>query len=73
MLYLRGIGHDVRGDQADSILQSYIHLLQNEREDRLIALYAVELTGSVVNANEEYAKFLRSEALQLSRLLESLS
>jgi nuclear pore complex protein Nup107 len=56
---LRSLGQSVPDTPANAILEAYLHILEREGNDHLVAMYAACLREG--NGEDSYARFLRSE------------
>jgi nuclear pore complex protein Nup107 len=59
VLVLRSLGQSVPDTPANAILEAYLHILEREGNDHLVAMYAACLREG--NGEDSYARFLRSE------------
>lgn len=64
ILVLRNLGQPVPDLAANAILEAYLHVLELEGDDQLVAVYAACLHEG--SGEESYARFLRSKSSDLS-------
>lgn len=58
VLVLRSLGQDVPEDAANDIIKAYLHILERDGNDALVAAYAACLREG--NGEQSYARFLRA-------------
>jgi nuclear pore complex protein Nup107 len=59
VLVLRTLGEQASDSASNAIIQAYLHVLEREGNDQLVAMYAACLRQG--SGEESYARFLRCE------------